>query len=84
MSRVKVLGDRYPTPIFDIFSYKPEPGNAKEEVKYWVSDICDVLSRDVIRVINNDEDINKQRTYRYMTYTNISHVCDVIVGVDHG
>ena len=84
MPKVKVLGDGYPTPVFDTFYYESKVGKVKEEVNYWVSDICDVLSRNTARVINDDEDKTEQRTYGYTTYTDLDHVCDVIVGADHG
>ena len=84
MPEVKVLGDGYPTPVFDTFYYKSKVGKVKEEVNYWVSDICDVLSRDIARVINNDADKTEQKTYGCTTYTDLDHVCDVIIGADNG
>ena len=84
MPKVKMLGDGYPTPVFDVFHYKSEAGKVKEEVNYWVSDVCEVLSQDMARVINNNEDKSKQNTYGYSTLTNSTPVCDVIIGADHG
>ena len=60
MPKVKMIGDGYSTPVFDVFHYKSEAGKVKEEVNYWVSDVCEVLSRDMARVINNNEDKSKK------------------------
>ena len=68
---MKDLGDGYPTPVFDTFYYKSKVGKVKEEVNYWVIDICDVLSRDITCVINDDVDKTEPKTYGYTTYTHI-------------
>lgn len=83
MQKIKMLGDGYPTPVFNVFHYESEAGKVKEEVNYWVSDVCEVLSRDIARVININKDKSQKNAYGYSTLTNLTPVCHVIIGADH-
>ena len=47
MSSITNLGSGFVLPRFGTYNYEKEAGKKKEEINYWVSNLSEVVSRDI-------------------------------------
>ena len=65
MKSITGLGSGFVLPRFGTYHYDKEAGKKKEEINYWVSNLSKVVSTDIDRVLNTNENKQLNVTFGY-------------------
>ena len=65
ISSITNLGSGFVLPRFGTYIYEKEAGKKKEVINYWVSNLSEIVSRDIERVLNKYENKGNHLTFGY-------------------